>query len=340
MNQTYTFYVQGMHCQACETLIESELSDLPSVTKAKASLGELKVDVVGEFDNQKSEQIIINLNNVLKPHGYTLSLTASSQKVVWTDFYWALPLAMIIFALFIILQKLGVVNLVSINNMNYGTAIIIGLVASVSTCMAVVGGLVLSMSANFSKFGSKIKPQLFFHLGRLLSFFILGGVIGIVGTSFQFSKFGMLLLGVIVGLVMFILGLNLMDIFPRIKKLQFTLPSFFGRSVLRLKNLNHTFMPFFVGVATFFLPCGFTQSMQIFALTTGSFLNSAMFMFMFALGTFPVLAMISFSSFKVIDKSWKGIFFKTVGLLVIFFGIFNIINSLTGAGLIDPFFNI
>jgi len=339
MNQTYTFHVQGMHCQACVSLIESELSELPYVTKVKTSLGELKVQVVGEFGSQKSEQIMVNLNNVLKPHGYTLSLTASSQKVGWTDFYWALPLALMIFALFIILQKLGVVNLVNIEDINYGAAIIIGLVASVSTCMAVVGGLVLSMSANFSKSGNKIKPQLFFHLGRLLSFFILGGVIGIVGASFQFSKFGMLFLGVIVGLVMVILGLNLMDIFPRMKKIQFILPNFFGQSVLRLKNLNHTFTPFFVGVATFFLPCGFTQSMQVFALTTGSFLDGGMLMFMFALGTLPVLALISFSSFKVTDKSWTGIFFKTVGLLVIFFGMFNIVNSLTGAGLINPFFN-
>ncbi len=32
-------------------------------------------------------------------------------------------------------------------------------------------------------------------------------------------------------------------------------------------------MPIIVGVGTFFLPCGFTQSMQIAALSSGSFVG-------------------------------------------------------------------
>ena len=56
--------------------------------------------------------------------------------------------------------------------MGYGLVFGLGLVASVSTCMAVVGGLVLSMSANFAKEGDKFRPQVLFHLGRLVSFFI------------------------------------------------------------------------------------------------------------------------------------------------------------------------
>jgi sulfite exporter TauE/SafE len=84
--------------------------------------------------------------------------------------------------------------------------------------MAVVGGLVLSISANFAKKGENIKPQILFHLGRLASFFILGGVIGAIGSSFQFGKEGIFILGLIVAVILLILGFNLLDVFPWTKK--------------------------------------------------------------------------------------------------------------------------
>lgn len=62
-------------------------------------------------------------------------------------------------------------------------------------------------------------------------------------------------------------------------------------------------------------------------------------MLAFALGTLPVLALLSFSSLGVQKRAQSGIFFKTAGLIVIFFAIFNLINTLVGAGIIDPVFN-
>jgi len=117
------------------------------------------------------------------------------------------------------------------------------------------------------------------------------------------------------------------------------MPRFIGKRVHGFKNIHHTLTPLLVGVATFFLPCGFTQSMQIYALTTGSFLTGALIMFTFALGTLPVLALLSFSSLGIHKKAQSGIFFKTAGLVVIFFGIFTLINALVGAGIIVPLFS-
>jgi sulfite exporter TauE/SafE len=205
--------------------------------------------------------------------------------------------------------------------------------------MAVVGGLVLSMSANFAKEDDKVRPQVLFHLGRLASFFILGGVIGALGSTFQLGTIGTFILSFIVAMVLLILGINLLDVFPWAKKLQPTMPNFIGKRVHGLKNINHTLTPLLVGVATFFLPCGFTQSMQIYTLTTGNFLTGSLIMFSFALGTLPVLSLLSFSSLGIHKKAQSGIFFKTAGLIVIFFGIFNLINALVGAGIIPPIFS-
>lgn len=341
MSQTkaHTFHVSGMHCNACVVLTETELMEVPEVKNVKASLGNHSVEVTGEFGDKSAEYIAENLSVVLKPHGYTLSVERQAHKASWSDFKIAIPVSLVFVGLFVLLQKLGIVNLITSGNVGYGTAFVVGLVASVSTCMAVVGGLVLSMSANFAKEGEKVRPQILFHVGRLVSFFILGGVIGAIGSSFQLGITGTFVLGLIVAAILLILGINLLDVFPWMKKLQPTLPSFLGRRVHGFKNINHTLTPLLVGIATFFLPCGFTQSMQIYALTTGSFWTGSMMMFVFALGTLPVLALLSFSSLGIHKKAQSGVFFKTAGLVVIFFGVFNLINALVAYGLIPPIFS-
>ena len=160
-----------------------------------------------------------------------------------------------------------------------------------------------------------------------------------IGSSFHLSLTANIVLGIIVGTVMLILGINLLDTFHFAKRLQFTLPKIFSRHTIKVSKHEHYLAPALVGVGTFFLPCGFTQSMQLYSLTTGSFFEGAMTMFIFALGTLPVLALLSFSSVNINHKPWKGIFFKTAGIIVIALALLNIINSLVVAGIISPIFN-
>ncbi len=257
----------------------------------------------------------------------------------WSEFKIAVPVAALFIGLFILLQKLGLVNLINGGNVTYGTAFFIGVVASLSSCMAVVGGLVLSMSATFVKEGDKVKPQILFHVGRLVSFFILGGTIGALGSVFTLNTSSTFILYFITAMVMIILGVNLLDIFHFTKRFQIKMPKFFSRHAVELTHANHTLTPVLVGVVTFFLPCGFTQSMQIFTLSTGSFMKGGLTMLAFALGTLPILALLSFSSFGIQKSSKAGIFFKTAGLIVILFGLFNLINSLVIIDVIQPVFN-
>jgi uncharacterized protein len=256
----------------------------------------------------------------------------------YSDFKIAIPIAIGFGVIFFLLQKIGLVNLVDATKMNFGTSFLIGIVASLSSCMAVVGGLVLSMSASFAKEGNKIKPQLLFHGGRLVSFFVLGGVIGAIGSAFQLNSFATFALSLIIGLVMLLMGLNLLNIFSFSRRLQPAMPKFLSRHALEVTKINHTLTPLLVGIATFFLPCGFTQSMQVYTLSTGSFLSGAMTMFAFALGTLPALALVSFSSLGARGSSKTGIFFKSAGIIVIMFALFNIINSLVVIGILPPIF--
>jgi sulfite exporter TauE/SafE/copper chaperone CopZ len=335
----YTFYVKGMHCKACVFLIEDRLKDAQGVTSVKADLGNMNVQISGNLGDD-AERIAVELTPLIQANGYTLLTQKDAGKKNWSDFFYALPLALLFIFLFFLLQKAGLTNLISSSSVTYGTAFVVGLVASVSTCLAVVGGLVLSMSANYAKEGSRSKPQLLFHVGRLGGFFLLGGLIGAIGSTFHLGSTGNLVLSVVVGLVMLVLGINLLEVFDFAKRLQFALPKVFAKhTISKASTATHAFAPLLIGIATFFLPCGFTQSMQVYTLTTGSFIKGGLTMLVFALGTLPMLSLLSFGSFSVAQKSWKGIFFKTAGLIVIILALFNLINSLVVAGVIDPIFN-
>ncbi|MEK7552058.1 MAG: sulfite exporter TauE/SafE family protein [Patescibacteria group bacterium] len=337
--QKYTFHVHGMHCNACVLMIENELQDLPNIESAKSSLQNHSVEVVGDFGGKTQEEIAKELTVPLASKGYTVSIQKQERRVNWRDFKIAVPIALGFALLFYILQKMGIINLVNSGNVTYGTAFVIGIIASLSTCMAVVGGLVLSMSATFAKEGDKVRPQILFHLGRIVAFFILGGVIGAIGSAFTLNTAGTFILNLVIGVVMLILGINLLEVFHFTKKFQLTMPKFIARHAHGISKFNHTLTPLLVGIATFFLPCGFTQSMQIFTLTTGSFMGGGLTMLAFALGTFPVLALLSFSSFSIKNSSKSGIFFKSAGLVVIMFALFNLINSFVIIGLLPPIFN-
>ncbi len=320
-------------------MTESELKDMPNVTYAKTNLAKNSVEITCDCGDKTPEQIAEELTVPLQKYGYSLSVEKKAKARNLSEFKIAIPIALGFAGLFIVLQKAGLVNLVNTGNVSYGTAFVIGIIASLSTCMAVVGGLVLSMSATFAKHGDSTKPQVLFHVGRIISFIVLGGVIGAIGSAFTLSTSASFILSFIIGIAMLILGINLLDVFHWAKKLQPTMPKFIARHAHGVSKFNHSFTPFFVGVATFFLPCGFTQSMQLYALSTGSFWTGSMIMLAFALGTLPVLALISFSSFSIQNNSKKGIFFKASGLIVILFALLNLINSLVVIGLLSPVFN-
>ena len=337
--KTYTFHVHGMHCNACVLMTENELKDLPNITHVKSSLHNHSVEVVGDFGNKTPEQIAEELSVPLKPHGYTVSVEKQIAAKNWADFTIAVPIALAFAVLFVVLQKAGLVNLVNTGSVTYATAFFIGIIASLSTCMAVVGGLVLSMSATFAKEGDTVKPQLLFHAGRIVSFFIFGGIIGAIGAAFTLNTAMTVTLNILIGIVMLILGINLLDVFPWAKKLQPAMPKFIAKHAHGISKFNHTLTPMLVGIATFFLPCGFTQSMQLYALSTGSFLAGSLTMLAFALGTLPILALVSFSSLSIKNHKQSGVFFKAAGLIVIMFALFNLINSLVIIGAISPIFN-
>ncbi len=332
----YCFYVAGTHCAACKVLIEDVLSEQPGVTKVSVDLVAQKVTVHGMLADD-AMTAAARWTTLLTPHGYSLSLTEQKKPKDLKTLWYAIPLGLVILTIFFWLQRSGIVNVGFTGELTPWTAVLIGLIASLSTCLAVVGGLVLSLSAKISKDVSTVRPFGFFHVGRLAAFMILGGVLGAVGGVISINGRVTAILGLLVAVVMIILGINLLDIFHRARRLQFTLP----RGLSRITKIEKGFFaPFIVGVGTFFLPCGFTQAMQLAALSSGSFWKGSLIMTGFAIGTLPVLAALSFGSFRFAQTRYAPLFFKTAGVVVIGLGIFALLTGLAGLGIIRPLFSI
>lgn len=226
---------------------------------------------------------------------------------------------------FIVLVLYALVKLLEIFNLNFsglnnysnlGTVFLVGITAGLSTCLSTIGGLVLGAGQQ------KFRSHIFFNAGRVFSYFVFGGLIGFLGSFFQLSPIVSGILTIIVGVVMLLLGLQLTEIFPAIRAITLPKISLFAD---RYKN------PAILGALTFFLPCGFTQAMQLFAISSGSALTGALTMGVFAIGTAPGLLGIGGLT-SIIKGVFRNIFFKTAGIIVLLLAIFNISNgwNLTG----------
>ncbi len=339
MTKTLGYFVKGMHCTACEIVVEKKLSDLKKIKSVKADLSIGKVNI----ELAENEKISVEeLNSLLAGTDYKISEKEfRTSKFNYLELGKAFIISLVFLSLFILIQKTGALNFATSDNLNYSFIFLIGIVASLSTCMTVVGGLVLSISSATLKNDKKdYKPLINFHLSRLLGFFLLGGLIGILGSAFTLTSSIIFVLNILLFLVMLILGIDLLNVFPFVRNFEIRMPKFVGERVLNLETKKNKYTQILLGAATFFLPCGFTQSMQIYSLTTGSFLNGALTMLVFALGTFPILALISFVSVKFANSLKSKLFFKTSGFIIIFFAILNFIGALTAIGLIPPFLNI
>ena len=130
---------------------------------------------------------------------------------------------------------------------------------------------------------------------------------------------------------MILLGFQLLNIFPFLRKFQPKMPKFIGHRIHEAGEGNAKGGPLFLGAATFFLPCGFTQALQLYVLSRGGFALGATTMLVFALGTLP--ALLSLGAITSFAKgAFQSYFMKFAGVVVILLGIGNISNGLTLTG--------
>lgn len=215
------------------------------------------------------------------------------------------------------------------DTMSYGLVFMIGLVASVSSCIAVTGGLLVAVAAKYNEVTDtrpglqRLKPLIYFNTGRIISYTLLGGAVGALGSALTLSNEVNGILTIVASAVMILLGIHMLKLFPALSRLLPRLPRVLGHRIQDLSTRNLRGSAFALGAATFFLPCGFTQALQLYVLAKGSFTVGALTMLAFSLGTLPALMSLSaVSSFA--RGAFQKHFLKVAGAAVVVLGLMNI----------------
>ena len=337
MIKKYTLHVSGTSCNSCKMFIEGAVSSLPGVERVSVDIHDGIATIESNETNESS--LLTALNESMEGRRYRFSFDKTSLHTKSNNEIWlAIRLGLLFLVIFFLLQKSSVLSFGFGGKITYTTSFFVGLVASLSSCLAVVGGLVLSLSAEIAKDGKRVVlPITLFHTGRIIGFAILGGVLGLLGDVFSVNYIFSSILGLLASLVMMLLGFNLLGV---LKNSLFTLPTTLFSNIIRKDSTGGYVAPLLLGAGTFFLPCGFTQSMQVAALSSGSFMTGLFIMVSFALGTFPVLALLSFGVTSIRDWKYSSLFFKSVGVIVFLFGFFGALSLLAGLGIISPLFSL
>jgi uncharacterized protein len=335
--------IKGMHCRSCEITLTDNLEKIPSIKKADVNLRTKNATLYASEIPHMS-----TIKHVVQEAGYDIGYDKkpwfSENPADYKDV--GIGIA-VIGLLALIITQLGIsdINTGSLVSGGLVVALIVGLTAGFSTCMALVGGLVLGLSARHAEKHpsataiQKFRPHLYFNLSRIITFFILGGAIGALGASFQLQGSVLGILTISVGIVMLLLGLHLTNLFPRLRNGGLTLPSGIARKLglrsRKEKEYSHKNAAI-LGSISFFLPCGFTQAMQLYAISTGSFTTGALVMGVFALGTMPGLLGIGGLTSVVQGEGAKR-FFKIAGVAVVAMAVLNISNGYNLTGWQRPF---
>jgi uncharacterized protein len=327
-NNKQIIYVQGMHCSSCELLIEKQLQKTGLVSKCNASLKEGEVELTYKGPEKLS---LKDLNKLFKSNGYTFFETKPKKIKRNSNLLTSLFIAAALLTGFYLLERTGIGNTINITSTTaVPTYFFFGLVAGISTCAALIGGLLLSLTQKWNEVyigentSSRAIPFTMFNIGRIVSFTVLGGVLGLIGSAFHISLSLTAAVTMAVALLMLVLGLQMIGI-SWASKFQVRLPKRFTTNITNEENFKGKYMPLTIGALTFFLPCGFTILAQTSALASGSFLTGSLIMLLFALGTLPTLALISFTSIKLTEKpAITAKFSYVAGILVVFFAVYNL----------------
>jgi len=342
-----TVPVAGMTCRSCEVRIQRHVGRLPNVERVAASA------VHGRVEIESSGLVPATaIAEAIRDAGYEVGGTPWLERdpSVWLT---AAMGVVLVIALALVAEATGLGDLASsAGNIEQGgilVALLLGLAAGVSTCMILVGGLVLALSAAFQArrvangtdaqgLAAQMRPALVFVAGRIAGYAILGAALGAVGASLTLPSQATAVLMIAVAVFMTLLGTRLTGLSPRLAGWTPTLPLGLGRRL----GLDDGAVGGYsdaraagLGAASFFLPCGFTQAVQIYALSTGSPLIAGAIMAVFAIGTAPGLLALAGLP-VVVPTDARPTLLRLVGVVVLTFAFINAGAGMQLSGITPP----
>lgn len=338
------FCIGGMTCINCQNKIEKALRYTKGVLKVNVSYSKETADIIYDEKQITLDEIVAVIENL----DYQVILEKKQQK---TDLLDLICILVIIVALYIMLQSMGILNLLvpsqlADTKMGYGMLFVIGLLTSVH-CIAMCGGINLSQcilkeQQKGIESGSKwtvFHPALSYNFGRVLSYTGIGFVCGLLGffvsTDIEagFSTYLQGVLKMIAGLCMVIMGINMLGIFPWLRKFTIRMPRFLVQKIGEEKQKSNR--PFIVGILNGLMPCGPLQSMWIVALATENPFAGALSMLLFSLGTVPLMLGLS-SIVTVLGRKFTDKVMTVGSILIVVLGLAMLSQGGSLSGWLSP----
>ena len=334
---TRTLKIDGMTCISCENRLERVLKGANGVISAKVNYS--KGIAIVTFDAS-----VIRLSDIEKMiEELDYKVIKPEQEINQTNGLQAVGAIVILLAVYMIISRFGGFTFFNSfpeakEGMGYGLLFVIGLLTSIH-CVAMCGGINLSQCTSYQRAelsGNKLpnfRPSIQYNLGRVVSYTVIGGIVGALGSVISFSGTAKGFVAIAAGVFMVIMGLNMLNLFPWLRKFNPRMPKLFAVKINEQKKSNR---PLYVGLLNGLMPCGPLQAMQLYALSTGDPFKGAMSMLLFSLGTVPLMFGLGAVSSILTQKFTHKMMTVSAGLVVTL-GIFMFSNGMALSGFAMPF---
>ena len=342
-------HIKWMHCISCEILLTKKLSELEwfKIIKFSHKSGVLEaqfnnshqikqvIKIIEEqnFTAELSKNNSDNKNDIsqknINKNNTKIKNNLLNNKLSLQDVLMRIISILLIGIILFILSLFIDTNqfLPTGNNLNFSATFLMWLIASISTCLAVTGWIIIwyskIISSQTNSFQKNIYTQVWFQIWRIWWFFILWGILWLLWKTFSINLQVTTILTLLVSFLLIYMWLQILKFVPNITKLWVHFPKKFAHFITGFNNPK--FSPI-IWMLTFFLPCGFTQTAQLIAISSWDFLTGGLIMWAFALGTFPVLFLVwLWTSFF----SWKKfpIIEIIIWTIILLFGLNTLVNA-------------
>lgn len=219
---------------------------------------------------------------------------------------------------------------VSGEQLSYALLFVAGLFTGfhcVGMCGALVVGYVVKSAANS---GSKYLTHLYYGAGKLLSYTLIGGLFGALGAIVTFTPFMRGMAGIGAGVFLLLFGLSTLNLFPSLSRFRIKTPDFVMKRLGKAYRSNSN--PFVIGLLNgLMIICGPLQAMYIMAAGTGSPVEGSKLLFVFGLGTLPM--MLGFGVLaSALSKQFAPKIVRASGVIVIGLGAIMLNRGLAMVG--------
>lgn len=322
METTKTIYIKGMFCTNCETRVRKALLSLPGVKKANVSFERQTAQILFDPALVADE----DLRKCVADAGY--EIVSSGRTGIQTA-----AVLLILLAVWMIARHFGWTQIFNLapdieTSLGIGALFVTGLLTSVH-CIAMCGGINLTQSVMAAGDKKRLfRSNALYQAGRVLSYTLTGAAVGGIGQVFSVSSTVRGIIMIAAGAVIFLMALSMLGLFRPLRKFSFR---FTARLYSGLNARLKTDSSFVIGLLNGLMPCGPLQSMQIYALSTGSAVMGALSMFAFSLGTVPLLLGFGLLSGNL-NRKYKRVMLTVSAVVIFIMGVNMVMNGISLIG--------